>query len=88
MWWQHIVGLYGDECTLFQMVGIDRGVFLDALAIVRNFHWETRGRQSVIQSTRERLFFLMVFLSRGVQVLEVLVMRFLKTRGHILVAPH
>ena len=84
MWWQHIVGLYGDEETLFQRIDIQREVFLDSLAFVRNVHWEARGSQSVIHSTRERRFFLMMFLSRGVQVLEVLVMRFLKTRGHIL----
>ena len=84
MWWQHIIGLYGDEETPFQRVGIQRAVFLDSLALVHNVHWDARGRRGVIQSTRERLFFLMVFLSMGIPILEVLVMRFLKTRGHII----
>ena len=56
MWWQHIMGLYGDEDTLFQSVGIEHAVFLDSLALVRNVRWDARGRRGVIRSTRESLF--------------------------------
>ena len=83
MWWRHVVGIYGDEGVLFQRTGVDHGVFLDSLALVRDVHWEPRGRRSVINTNRERLFFLMVFLASGVRVLEVLVANFLKNRGHI-----
>ena len=84
-WWAHIVQLYGDEDTLFRRTLIDRAVFLDGLALVRDVPWAGRGRQSIIRTNREKLFFLMVFLSCGVRVLEVLVARFLRTRGHIIV---
>ena len=56
MWWQHIIGLHGDENTLFQSVGIERAVFLGGLALVRNVRWDARGRRGVIRSTRESLF--------------------------------
>ena len=61
IWWQHIVGLSVDEGVLFQRMGVDRGVFLDSLALVRDVHGDPLGKRSVISTNRERLFFLMVF---------------------------
>ena len=84
-WWNHLVTLFNDENTLFERIGIDRGVFLDCLAFVRDVAWETRGRQSVVRTNREKLFFLMTFLARGIDVLEIIVAPFIRTRNHVLV---
>ena len=85
--WEHVVSFYGDEELLFHHVKISRHVFLDCLALVRDVTLERRGRQGAIRSNRERLFFLMTFLSRGISVLEVLVVRFIRTRDHIVRLP-
>ena len=82
VWWEHVVSFYGDEDALFDQVRISKPVFLDCLALVRDVAWERRGRQGAIRSNRERLFFLMTFLSRGISVVEVLVARFIRTRDH------
>ena len=83
VWWEHVVSFYGDEETLFQRVKISKQVFLDCLTLVRDVTWERRGRQGAIRSNREWLFFRMTFLSRGISVLEVLVIRFIRSRDHI-----
>ena len=83
VWWEHVVSFYGDEEILFQRVKISKQVFLDCLTLVRDVTWERRGRQGAIRSNRERSFFLMTFLSRGISVLEVLVIRFIRSRDHI-----
>ena len=80
-WWEHVVGIYGDEGVLFERTGVDRAVFLDSLALVRDVHRDTRGKRSIINTNKERLFYLVAFMSSGVRVLEVLVANFLKSRG-------
>ena len=50
---------------------------------MNNVALNTRGRKGAIRTHREKLFFLMVFMSKGVEVLEVLVTRFMRTREHI-----
>ena len=82
-WWPYLVELFGDENSIFTRLRIDRGVFEEALALVVNVSGERRGRRSVIRSNRERLLFLMIFMSKGVEVLEQLVTRFFRTREHI-----
>ena len=82
-WWAHVVAFYGNEDLLFQRVNIDKQAFLDLLALVQEVPWERRGRQGVIRTNRERLFFVMTFLSMGIRVLEALVARFIRTRDHV-----
>ena len=69
---------------MFERLKINGDVFDDALALVSEVATLTRGRRGTIRSNREKLFFLMVFLSRGVEVLEVLVTQNIKTREHVL----
>ena len=82
---RHVVAIHDNEDTLFQKVGVDADVFLDCLALVRDVVWETRGRRSVIRSNHERIFFLMAFLSRGVGVLGILAVPYIKTKDHVVV---
>ena len=84
IWWPYVVSFYQDERVLFERVRIDPEVFYDSLAIVRDVTWEMRGRQSAIRPNREKLFFLMTFMSRGISTLEVLASRHIKTRDHII----
>ena len=47
VWWPHLVGLYGSPNAIFVGLRIDRGLFVDALALVRDIHAngvERRGR--------------------------------------------
>ena len=83
-WWPALVGLFGTEEAMFERLKINRDVFDDALALVSEVATLTRGRRGTIRSNREKLFFLMVFLSRGIEVLEVLVTQNIKTREHVL----
>ena len=83
-WWPALVQHFGTEGEMFERLKINRDVFEDALALVSEVANLTRGRRGKIRSNREKLFFLMVFLSRGIEVLEVLVTQNIKTREHIL----
>ena len=82
-WWTHVIAFYGNEDVLFNRVKVDKEVFLDCLTLVNDVVWERRGRLGVISSNRERLFFLMTFMSRGIRVIEVLMSRFIRSRDHI-----
>ena len=82
-WWPPTVLLFGTEDAMFQRLGIDRMLFDEALALVRDVAAPHRGRRSGIRTSRERLLCLMVFLSKGMDTLEVLVMRVISTCSHI-----
>ena len=43
----------------------------------------TRGRRCIIRSNREKLLFLLIFMIKGVGVLEPLVHKLIKTREHV-----
>ena len=78
-----MVAFFGTETALFETVGIDRNVFDDALALTAETVQERRGKLGALRTNRERLLFLMVFLRKGIDVLEILVVNFIKTREHI-----
>ena len=82
-WWAHMVNYFGSEAVMFERCCIDRRVFDEVYALVRDTPGQGRGRRSVIQTNREKLLFLLIFLSRGVGVLEVLVAPFIKNREHV-----
>ena len=84
VWWPFMTALLDNEDAMFEKLTIHKNVVYDALALVGNVATETRGKKGAIHSNRERLLFLMIFLSRGVQVLELLVSRWIKTREHLL----
>ena len=82
-WWPSLIADYGSETALFARVGIDRAVFEEVLPFVRDVVGETRGRRSCIRTNREKLLFLMIFMAKGVEVLESMTRKFIKTRDHI-----
>ena len=82
-WWPSLVLLFGSEDAMFQRLGIDRMLFDDALSLVRDVAAPHRGRRSRIRTNRERLLCFMVFISKEVDTLEVLVTTIINTRSHI-----
>ena len=75
---------FGSEDAMFTELKVNRNVFNDALALVENVAQETRGRRSGIKSNREKLLFILIFMSQGVRVAELHVKRWIKTRQHVL----
>ena len=82
-WWPSLVQMFGTEDAMFQRLGIDRMLFDEALALVRDVAAPHRGRRARIRTNRERLLCLMVFLSKGIDTLEVLLTTVISTRSHI-----
>ena len=80
-WWPELVREFGSEDAMFTELRVNKNVFNDALALVENVPQETRGRRSGIKSNHEKLLFLLIFMSQGVRVVELLVKRWIKTRS-------
>ena len=57
---------------MFRSLHIDRVVFLAALNCVNSVPLQRRGKPSFVNSHRDKLLFLMVFLSTGSQTLKTL----------------
>ena len=79
--WPHLVA-FGTETALFETVGIDRDVFDDALALTGQRAQEKRGMLGALRTNREKQLFLMVFMRKGIDVLDLLVVDF-KTGGRV-----
>ena len=82
-WWPSLITLFGSEEIMYEKLKVNREVFEDALALVGDVVHPTRGRKSSIRSNREKLFFLLVFMSPGVDVLELLVTNQIRSRDHV-----
>ena len=82
-WWPFLVNHYGSEARMFEKCGVDRRVFDEVYALVSNTPGQGRGRRGVIRTNGEKLLFLMIFMAKGVGVLEVLVAHFIKNREHV-----
>ena len=78
-----MVAFFGTETALFETVGIYRDVFDDALALTAETAQERHGKLGVLRTNREKLLFFMIFMRKGNDVLELLVVDFIKTREHI-----
>ena len=50
---------------MFDALKVNKTLFYDVVAIVENVLEERRGRRNMIKSNREKLLFLMVYMSRG-----------------------
>ena len=83
-WWPYLVEYFGSEEAIFSHMGLDRGVFDQALALVSDVVGERRGRRSAIRTNREKLLFLMLYMAKGVEIVELLASRFIKTREHVM----
>ena len=83
LWWPSMLLLFGSEQEIFVRNGIDKRVFDEALSAVIEVPLKRRGRKSKINSPRERLLFVLIYIARGVEVLEVLVVRFIKRRDYV-----
>ena len=81
--WPDLLAQYGTENAIFERLGIDKALFIEVYALVKDVAGETRGRRSKIRTNREKLLFLMIYMSKGVGVLETLVHKLYKTREHI-----
>ena len=68
---------------MFQRISLDRRVF-DLAYVFVQVPVEQRGKKGAVRSNRERLLFLIIFMAKGVDVLETLIMRFIKTRSHMI----
>ena len=78
-----MVAFFGTEAALFETVGIDRDVFDDALALTAETVQERRGKLGALRTNREKLLFLVIFMRKGIDVLELLDVNFIQTREHI-----
>ena len=63
---------------LEERLRVYRDVFEDAFAFVSEVVPSVRGRRGWIRSNREKLLFLLIFMSQGVEVLELLVTQKMK----------
>ena len=84
VWWPFLIQRFGDEDTLFRRIRLDRRVFDLAYVFVQEVPLEQMGKKGAVRSNRERLLFLTVFMAKGIDVLEDLVLRFIRTRSHII----
>ena len=50
-WWAHMVNYFGSEAVMFERCCIDRRVFDEVYALVRDSPGPARGRRGVIQTT-------------------------------------
>ena len=82
-WWPELIEEYGSEDGMFEALRVGKVLFNDALALVENVPQDGRGRPSGIRSNREKLLFLMVYLSQGVRVVELLVKKWIRTRQRV-----
>ena len=82
-WWPYLIQLFGSEDAMFLRLGIDRMLFDEAFALVRDVAVPRRGRRARIRSNRERLLCLIVFLSKGIDTLEIMIGTLISTRSHI-----
>ena len=82
-WWRHLIDIFGTEETMFETTNVPRRVFNEALALISDVPLETRGRRSAIRTNRERLLFLLIYLAKGVKLLESLVVKFIKKREQV-----
>ena len=82
-WWSHFIYIFGSEEAVFETTNVPRPVFNEALALIADIPLETRGRRSAIRTPRERLLFLLIYLAKGVKVLESLVVKFIKKREQV-----
>ena len=64
---------YGGEEEMFEALKVNRVLFDEALVLVENAVQDRRGRRSGIKSNREKLLFLIIYLSQGLRVVELLV---------------
>ena len=73
-WWDHLIthSFQRDETSLFVDLRIDRAVFNVLLNAIEDL-LQTRGRRSFINSHREQLRFLHVYMAFGTNVLSLLV---------------
>ena len=72
-WWHFMVNFFGTEDAIFERLRANREEFEDAFSFVSEVVPSVRGRRGWIHSNREKLQFLLVFVSQGVEVLELLV---------------
>ena len=78
-----MVAFFGNETASFETVGIKRDLFDIALALRVEMLHQNRGKQGALRTNREKLLFPMIFMRKGVEVLELLVVNSIKTREHI-----
>ena len=64
-WWPELIRQYGGEGEMFDALKVNKTLFYDVMALVDNVPEERRGRRGMIKSNREKLLFLMVYMSRG-----------------------
>ena len=81
-WWPYLVEYFGSEDAIFSHMGLDRGVFDQALALVGDVVGERRERRSAIRTNREKLTFMMLYMAKGVEILEGLRIARLLDRPH------
>ena len=82
-WWPELVEEYGGDDEMFEALKVNKVLFNEALVLVENAVQDRRGRRSGIRSNREKLLFLIVYLSQGVRVVELLVAKWIKTRQQV-----
>ena len=84
VWWPFRIQRFGDEDALFRRIRLDRRVFDLAYVFVQEVPLDQRGKKGAVRSNRESLLFLIVFVAKGIDVLEDLVLRFVRTRSRII----
>ena len=70
LWWPDLIAQYGSETALFEAIGVDKALFDEVFSLVENVAGPTRGRRCIIRMNREKLLFMLIFMIKGVGVLE------------------
>ena len=81
--------LFGNnEDEMFETLAINRAMFEAALNLVDTIPLPTRGRRSFVHTHRDKLLFLLVFLTQGVKALKMACLPKLKSLAQILSVLH
>ena len=87
-WWHFMVNFLGTEDAIFERLRVNREVFEDAFAFVSEVVPSVRGRRGWIRSNREKLLFLLIFTSQGVEGLTITTSMYLAIDWPLLVSFH
>ena len=78
----------GDQNIMFQTLSINEAMFEAALNIIDSIPLPTRGRRGFVHSHRDKLFFLVIFLTQGMRALKMACLPKIKSGVQVLNVLH
>lgn len=78
----------GDKDAMFETLRINEAMFESALNIVDSIPLNTRGRRGFVHTHRDKLFFLIIFLTQGMGALKLACLPKIKSHAQVLNVLH